>query len=120
MLGAKVRHRPQRTRTVSCPFVYANISLRLNAATLVSDQLLRDVIEEALRQLHGYIGGALQTDILAAQGSSATIKVDRRDWSKLWSALTLLTAYKGVSCRVEVLSQSPFLFSLAGDSDRCL
>ena len=51
---------------------------RLDAVTPVSDQLLRDVVEEALRQLHGYIGGALQTQILSSQDSSATIKVDRR------------------------------------------
>ncbi len=107
---------------------------RLDANTAVTDKLFQDVVSEALRQLYGYIGGSVHTHFLSITQSSATLKVDKRsgyvtfrhpvsigerapvsvlcqltyvshrDWSKLWSALTLLTSYNGVKCTVEVTS----------------
>ncbi|DBA99913.1 hypothetical protein WJX77_007556 [Trebouxia sp. C0004] len=108
--------RPQRTRTLSCPFIYASLALRLDANTAVTDKLFQDVVSEALRQLYGYIGGSIHSDFLSITQLSATLRVDKRDWNKLWSALTLLTSYNGVKCTVEVITHSPFLQSLAAAS----
>lgn len=51
---------------------------RLGATTPINDKLFRDVVVEALRQLHGYVGGAVEVDILALEESSAIIRVDKR------------------------------------------
>lgn len=111
--AAEVSRLPHLTRTVSCPFVYALLALTLDADSPITDKLLRDIISKALQQLFGYIGGAVVLDVLSVADAHATIRVDKRDWSKLWSAITVLAFYNGVKCKIEVLQHSPFLQSLA-------
>ena len=112
----------------------------LDANTTITDKLFQDIVSESLRQLHGYIGGALQIDLLLLTQAVATIRVDKRygrhvtspsclgkgpyntqprysiasfrDWDKLWSALTLLTYYNGVKCRIE--ASPPVTLQLTG------
>ena len=50
----------------------------IDTETAVSPSLFQDVAAEALRQLYGYVGGAVETHVLAVSGIEVTIKVDQR------------------------------------------
>ncbi len=51
---------------------------QVGASTTITDKLFQDVVAEALRQLHGYIGGAVHTELLLLTEAIATVKVDKR------------------------------------------
>ena len=96
----------------------------------MTSSLFQDVTAEALRQLYGYIGGALHIDLLHLVDSVAIVKVHKRhantilalyakfncvtrlrcllslacgsrDWTKLWSACTLHTQYQTIRSKLE-------------------
>lgn len=119
-----------------CPYRYCAACRTLDTKAVVTSSLFQDVVAQALRQLFGYVGGAVQIDLLHLADSVGIIKVDHRyttaiavfesihrnsaarpscrrppllscrDWQKLWSACTLHTQYQSVRSRLEVSSNT--------------
>ncbi|GIL74556.1 hypothetical protein Vretimale_2259 [Volvox reticuliferus] len=112
----------QWTREVSCPDVFMSISvsfpgLGAEAATAtVTEQLFRNILQEALTELYGFIGGAVNFVVLQVQGWSAIVRVDKRDADKLWAAAVFATKYGSAKVEVTVNRASPFLISMPVDS----
>lgn len=110
-----------RTRTLACPYVYAKLSASfVGAAPGATEALFRGMINAALRELFGAIGGAVPLDVLQLSEAEGVgiVRVAAPDFGRLQAALTCMTEYDGHECRLQLLASSPFLSSLAADSRR--
>ncbi|MEW5306467.1 MAG: hypothetical protein WDW36_008929 [Sanguina aurantia] len=93
--------------------------LRFNTPTpvAISAKLFSDVLQSALLQLHGVVGGAVPWDLLSMQEEGfAIVRVAKGDAERLWSAAAVLSAYDSIACHLAVTQASPFLASLAQNS----
>lgn len=61
-----------------CPYRYCAACRTLDAKAVVTSSLFQDVVAQALRQLFGYVGGAVQIDLLHLADSVGIFKVDHR------------------------------------------
>ncbi|GMH38014.1 hypothetical protein BSKO_05898 [Bryopsis sp. KO-2023] len=110
---------PQRTVTLPCPNVFMKLQFCLGASKIQhSPELYVRMIEEGLRQVFGIVGGAIDFQILKTNLTDATtlVKLDKRDYPKFRTALTMLGWYENDACAIRVLDTSNFLMSLATDS----
>lgn len=98
---------------------YLRIQMVFGDGALVTDPvLLKTMIAQALQELHGQVGAAIQVDVLKTEGStgSALLRVNTTGLVKLQSALTLFARYDRRPCTCTVVSTSPFLSGMAANS----
>ncbi|KAG2486044.1 hypothetical protein HYH03_015251 [Edaphochlamys debaryana] len=110
----------QLTREVACPDVFLSLSLEFpglgDAAVAMSEQLFRDVLTSALTELYGVVGGAVGFSLLSLRGSSAIVRVDKREADKVWAAAAFATRYGDHDIRLTAQRASASLLPLAVDS----
>ncbi|GIL48439.1 hypothetical protein Vafri_4956 [Volvox africanus] len=112
----------QWTRVVSCADVFMSLSvsfpgLGAEAATIkMTEQLFRNILQEALTEVYGLIGGAVNFMVFQVQGCSAIVRVDKRDADKLWAAAVFANKHGLAEVEVTVNRASPFLISMPVDS----
>ena len=90
-------------------FSKANVVIcrRVDAIISVTDKLLQDLVSEALRQLHGYIGGAVRIDLLLRVDATAIVRVDKR-----YSKVTRFRLQKWADTRGEHVAGTGASFGL--------
>ncbi|GLI69357.1 hypothetical protein VaNZ11_013945 [Volvox africanus] len=112
----------QWTREVSCADVFMSLSvsfpgLGAEAATVtMTEQLFKSILQEALTDVYGLIGGAVNFVVLQVQGCSAIVRAHERDAHKLWAAAVFATKLGSAKVEVTVNRASPFLMSMSVDS----
>ncbi|XP_065912886.1 ribonuclease P protein subunit p14-like [Dysidea avara] len=90
-------------------FYFLRISLKFQRTPelSVTEALLKSIVLQALRDLHGEYGASIAVEVLeykevTNQSYSFVIKILECDLVKVWSGLTLLGTYNGVSTMFSV------------------
>ncbi|KAH6596106.1 hypothetical protein BASA50_005403 [Batrachochytrium salamandrivorans] len=72
----------------------------------------KNTIVGSLRKAYGIVGASVVVDVLRFQPNQSYIRVPFEHASVVSSSLALCSEYDGLSCRISVVRQSPFLCSL--------
>uniref|UniRef100_UPI00358F354C ribonuclease P protein subunit p14 n=1 Tax=Myxine glutinosa TaxID=7769 RepID=UPI00358F354C len=99
-------------------YFYLRVCLEFQEPTVLNAVEMHCLVTKALKELHGDTGTALLCDLIHFDSSSRTgiLRVYCSGLVRLWSALTMLSSFRGHPCAVRIMQVSPFLLSLSGDS----
>uniref|UniRef100_A0A8C4QA36 Ribonuclease P/MRP 14 subunit n=1 Tax=Eptatretus burgeri TaxID=7764 RepID=A0A8C4QA36_EPTBU len=97
---------------------YLRVRLELQDTRVLNAVEMHCLVTKALKELHGDTGAALLCDLIHFDSPSRTgiLRVCCSGLVRVWSALTMLSTFRGQPCAVRILQVSPFLLSLSGDS----
>nr|ADE77252.1 unknown [Picea sitchensis] len=91
---------------------FMRLCLHLNSRILrpTKDALLL-VLEEALTNLYGLVGGALLIDLIDfnVETGIATLRCRKSDERLIWAAAAFVTKFNDAPCQLKVLEVSPTL-----------